>query len=126
MSATDSSTRPGDDFYQYANGAWLARMTIPADRPFVMEWRVMRDRTETQLRGLIDTAAARAPRKPSTTEGKVGAFYQSFMDSARLEALGARPVSAELAGIRVSRTGAEAARLMGKSHAAFEGSFIDF
>jgi len=62
MSATDPSTRPGDDFYQYANGAWLSRMTIPADKPFVLEWQVMRDRTETQLRGLIEAAAATARR----------------------------------------------------------------
>jgi putative endopeptidase len=126
MSATDPSTRPGDDFYQYANGAWLARMTIPADRPFVMEWQGMRDRTAMQLRGLIEAAAASAPHEPTTIEGKVGAFYKSFMDSARLEALGPRPISAELTEIRVSSTRAEVARLMGNSHAGFEGSFIDF
>jgi putative endopeptidase len=126
MSATDPSTRPGDDFYQYANGGWLARMTIPADRPFVMEWQVMRDRTETQLRGVIEGAAASAPHEPSTIEGKVGAFYRSFMDSARLEALGVRPISAELAAIHVTRTRTEVARLMGNSHAGFEGSFFDF
>jgi len=37
-------------------------MTIPADKPFVLEWQVMRDRTETQLRGLIEAAAATARR----------------------------------------------------------------
>jgi putative endopeptidase len=126
MSATDFSTRPGDDFYQYANGAWIARMTISPDRPYVTEWDVMRDRTETQLHGLIEAAAASAPHEPTTVEGKVGAFYKSFMDSARLEALGARPISAELAAIRVSRTRADLARLMGNSHAGFEGAFIDF
>lgn len=126
MSATDPLTRPGDDFYQYASGAWLARMTIPADRPFVMEWQGMRDRTAMQLRELIEAAAASAPHEPATIEGKVGAFYKSFMDSARLEALGTRPISAELTAIRVSRTRAEVARLMGNSHAGFEGSFIDF
>jgi putative endopeptidase len=33
MSASDPSTKPGDDFWQYANGAWLARTAIPADKP---------------------------------------------------------------------------------------------
>jgi len=126
MSATDSSVRPGDDFYQYANGAWLARMTIPADRPYVMEWQVMRDRTEMQLRELIETAAASAAHEPRTIDGKVGAFYKSFMDSARLEALGGRPIARELGAIRASRTRADLARLMGNSHAGFEGSLIEF
>jgi putative endopeptidase len=125
MSATDPATRPGDDFYRYANGAWLARATIPADKPFVMEWQVMRDRTEMQLHELIETAAASAPHEPTTLEGKVGAFYKSFMDAPRLEALGVRPIAPELAVIRMSRTRAELARLMGNCHAGFEGSVID-
>lgn len=126
MSATDSSTRPGDDFYQYANGAWLARVTIPADRPYVSEWLGMRDRTEAQLRDLIQAAAANASHEPTTIEGKVGAFYKSFMDVQRLEALGARPISPELTAIRASRSREELARLMGNQNAGFEGSVVDF
>jgi putative endopeptidase len=126
MGATDPSTRPGDDFWQYANGAWLARTAIPADKPYVSEKEAMRDRTEAQLRALIETAAASAPHEPTTVEGKVGAFYKSFMDAPRLEALGARPISRELAAIRASRTPADVARLMGDFNAGFEGTFIDF
>jgi len=70
MSATDSSTRPGDDFYQYANGAWLARVTIPADRPYVSEWLGMRDRTEAQLRDLIQAAAANASHEPRRSRAR--------------------------------------------------------
>ena len=33
LSAIDPSTRPGDDFFQYANGKYLDRSVIPADRP---------------------------------------------------------------------------------------------
>jgi putative endopeptidase len=29
----DHSTRPGDDFFRYANGGWLDRTAIPADKP---------------------------------------------------------------------------------------------
>jgi len=126
MSGADSSTRPGDDFFQYANGAWLARTTIPADKAFMSEMQLMRDRTEAQLRGLIQGAAASAPHEPTTVEGKVGAFYTSFMDVPRLEALGSRPISPELAAVRACRTPADLARLMGNSHAGFEGAVFDF
>jgi len=126
MSATDPSTKPGDDFWQYANGAWLARTAIPADKPYISEKEAMRDRTEAQLRGLIETAAANALHEPTTVEGKVGAFYKSFMDAPRLEALGARPISTELAAIRAIRTPGDVARLMGDFNAGFEGTFIDF
>jgi putative endopeptidase len=126
MRAADPTTRPGDDFWQYANGAWLARTAIPADKPYISEKEAMRDRTEAQLRGLIETAAVGAPPQPTTVEGKVGAFYKSFMDAPRLEALGAQPISTELAAIRAIRTPADVARLMGRFHAGFEGTFIDF
>ena len=39
MSAVDPSTRPGDDFFQYANGKYLARTEIPADRPICRDFR---------------------------------------------------------------------------------------
>ncbi|HEX3429451.1 MAG TPA: hypothetical protein VHT03_01080 [Rhizomicrobium sp.] len=29
----DAKTRPGNDFFRYANGAWLDRTTIPPDKP---------------------------------------------------------------------------------------------
>jgi hypothetical protein len=122
MSATDPSTRPGNDFWQYANGAWLARTAIPADKPYISEKEAMRDRTVAQLRGLIESVAASAPHEPTTVEGKVGAFYKSFMDAPRLEALGARPISTELAAIGAIRTPADVARLMGDFNAGFEGT----
>ncbi|HJX84052.1 MAG TPA: hypothetical protein VJ723_06890, partial [Candidatus Angelobacter sp.] len=28
----DSSVKPGDDFYQYANGDWIKRTVLPPDR----------------------------------------------------------------------------------------------
>jgi putative endopeptidase len=124
MNATDTSVRPGDDFFQYANGAWIARTTIPADKAFMTEAQGMRDRTEAQLHDLMESAAAAAGHEPAATEGKVGAFYKSFMDAARIEALGLKPIAAELADIRAARTRAQLAALMGRSTRGFEGSFF--
>ena len=74
MSAMDSSVKPGDDFFQHCNGAWIARSTIPPDRPYLTEAQQMRERTEAQLRTIIEQAAAQAGHQPATLQGKVGAF----------------------------------------------------
>jgi putative endopeptidase len=124
MTAFDPSTRPGDDFFQYANGAWLARTTIPADKPFTTEAQGIRDRTEAQLRTLIEDAAAKAGHEPASIEAKVGAFYKAYMDAPQIESLGRTPIDAELAAIRKSRSRAELAALMGQSVRSFEGSFF--
>ncbi|MDE2250972.1 MAG: M13 family metallopeptidase [Gammaproteobacteria bacterium] len=124
MSAADPTTRPGDDFFQYSNGAWLDRTAIPADQPFITEAQRVRDETEAQIHGIIDAAAADATHQPTTLAGKVGAFYRSFMNDARREALGLRPLAPQLAAIRGSRTRAQLANLMGRSMAGFGGSLF--
>ncbi|MFI4868104.1 MAG: M13 family metallopeptidase [Steroidobacterales bacterium] len=124
MSAMDSSVKPGDDFFQHCNGAWIARATIAPDRPYMTEAQLMRERTEAQLRAILEGAAAHSGHVPTSLEGKVGAFYNSFMNEQRLEALGARPLARELNAIRSSRTRAQLAALMGHSTSGFEGTFF--
>jgi putative endopeptidase len=124
MSAMDSSVNPGDDFFQHCNGAWIARATIPPDRPYLTESQMMRERTEAQLRAILEGAAAQAGHEPASLEGKVGAFYNSFMNEKRLEALGTRPLAREFAAIRSSRSREQLAMLMGHSASGFEGTFF--
>ncbi len=125
----DFATRPGDDFFRYANGAWLDRATIPADKSARTLRLEMTDRTEARLHGILEQAAADVPREPATLAGKAGAFYRSFMDEARIERLGAAPLAPELAAVREARTRDELATLMGRSTVDFEptlfATFID-
>src|SRR4051812_46472759 len=81
----DLKTKPGDDFFRYANGAWLDRVQIPADKPGYSLRLAMSDLTEQRLHDLMEEAAKHREPKPATVEGKVGAFYKSFMDEARIE-----------------------------------------
>jgi putative endopeptidase len=124
LSATDPSVRPGDSFFDYCNGAWLARTEIPADLAAMTAGQQLRDRTEAQVRALLEEAAKEPGHEPASLAGKVGAFYRSFLDEARIEALGARPLAPEFAAIRASRTRADIATLMGRAAAGFEGAFF--
>src|SRR3954469_13929519 len=78
--AMDPSTRPGDDFFQNANGAYLARTEIRSDRSAVTRRLEMTDRTDQQLKTLLEDAATGVGEQPTDVKGKVGAFYASFMD----------------------------------------------
>jgi len=113
--AVDRSTRPGDDFFQYANGGYLARVQIPADRPAVTRRLEMTDRTDQQLKALLEEAANGVGEQPTEVKGKVGAFYASFMDEATIERLGAGAIKPELDAIRGAPDLAGIARLMGES-----------
>ena len=94
----DNSIRAGDDFYRYVNGSWLRNTPIPADKSNYGAFTVLADEAEVNLRSLIEAAAAAGAASGTDTQ-KVGDFFRSFMDEARLETLGASPLADTLAGI---------------------------
>ncbi len=94
----DRSVRPQDDLYIHVNGAWLKRTEIPADKPSYGGFYEAYDRTQEQLRVLVEQAA-RNPGATGSATQKIGDFYTAFMDEARADALGITPLAAELAAI---------------------------
>ena len=124
LTAMNTAVKPGDDFNQYANGAWLARTEIPADKSIASLRYFMTDQVEARLHGLMEASAATAPVRPATLEAKVGAFYAAFMDEDRIEAAGAAPIAPELAAIRAAKTHGQIARLMGLANTDYYGSIF--
>ena len=49
----DTSVKPGDDFYNYANGAWMRDTEIPADRSNIGGFWIADQQTEKNLEALI-------------------------------------------------------------------------
>src|SRR5262245_51153387 len=96
----DRSVKPGDDFFRYANGRWIDTNEIPSDKPAYSLRLKMTDRVEERLHQMMEDAAASATHQPTSVAGKVGAFYRSFMDEARIEALGSKPIAKELDDVR--------------------------
>ena len=86
LSAIDPMVRPQQDFWQFANGKWLAATPIPADRAAWDTFSALRETTQQQLRDLIEGID---PKSPAGGEPrKLADFYASFMDEARVEAAG--------------------------------------
>ncbi|QTC92441.1 M13 family metallopeptidase [Brevundimonas goettingensis] len=109
----DTSVKPGNDFNRYASGGWLDATTIPADRPSWSPWDVIYDQSQEQLKAIIENSAAHPESSPEAQ--RIGDFYASYMDEARVNALGAKPLDAGLAVIRAAHDRTDIARIMGKS-----------
>ena len=95
----DKTARPQDDLFQYANGTWLRDVPIPPDRASYGVDSMMTEHSLLQQRDLIETA--QISNDPETR--KVSDLYSSYMNEARVERLGIKPLHAELqlaAGIR--------------------------
>lgn len=104
QAGADMAVRPGDDFFRYANGTWLDHTSIPSDKPAISLRLAMSDLTQQRLHTILESAAAHAGQQPDTLDGKVGAFYRSFMDDARIEALGAKAIAPQFAAVRAAQT----------------------
>ena len=122
MAGMDTSVRPGADFNLYANGVYLKNTPIPADRTSYGAFHMLHDRSQENLKTLIEESVA----NPGASEdaGRIGAFYGSFMDEATVERLGASPLDADLAEVRAADTREEIAALMGRTQAGFGSSIF--
>ena len=121
-SGADLKTKPGDNFFRRANGAWLDRTPIEPDRPGVSLRLAMTDRVEQRLHALMQSAADRPMSGDAAS--KVGAFYAAFMDEAAIETLGAAPIAPELDAVRGATEPKALAALMGRSAVDFMPSLF--
>lgn len=88
------------DFFQFANGTWLAHDTIPAAYSSSGVSRDMSDRNELVVRSVLDDALAkRKALPPENTTRKLGTFYATCMDSSAAEQMGAGPITSTLSMI---------------------------
>ena len=124
ISGENTAIRPGDDFFEFANGSWLARTPIPDDKLGMSVDVLIENRTEAQLHSIMEEVARHADYEPKDLEGKVGAFYRSFMDEDRIEAVGSTPVESTLTAIRAANTHEQLGSLMGRREFDFEGGFF--
>ena len=93
----DRSVQPGDDFFKFANGAWLDQTEIPADRSGYGTGAMLAEKTSQRVRELIEHAAQTAA--PGTEARKVADYYSTFMDEASIESKGLAPLQPELDAI---------------------------
>ncbi len=98
LAGIDHSVAPGDDFFDYANGTWIKSTEIPADRASYGVGALLVEKTNEQVRGLIQEAANSHPA-PGSDAQKAGDYYASYMDEAGIEAKGLAPLQPDFARI---------------------------
>ncbi|MFL6853724.1 MAG: M13 family metallopeptidase [Sphingomicrobium sp.] len=98
LTAMDSAAKPGDDFFDYVNGAWAKRTEIAPDRTFVGIDSILNDQIDKDVRAIVEDMA-----KDSAGSGRIGQqigdFYASWMDEAAIEARGTAPLKPYLDAI---------------------------
>jgi putative endopeptidase len=111
--APGATARPGDDFFAWANGDWLAKTEIPADRGSWGAMASLAEETNARIVKLIEDTAA--SKSASGDARKVGDYYTTYMDEAAIEAKGTAPLKPGLDRIAAIRDKAALTRALGAS-----------
>jgi putative endopeptidase len=119
----EPAVRAQDDFYRHLNGKWLKTVEIPADQSSWGSFDELYEKSLADLRGLIEKAAAGNPAE-GTDARRIGDYYASFMDEAKLEQLGITPLNGELNKIAALKDKAELPALL--AHLGMIGVNIPF
>lgn len=111
----DTTVRPNDDFFEYANGAWMKANPIPGDETTYGVGELVQKELYEKLKKINEDAALKAEKTGSAQQ--IGDFWFSAMDSAGVEKSGIEPLKPELAKIAAVKTPAEVMSQAAHMHA---------
>jgi len=112
LPVVDTSVRPGDDFYQYVNGAWMKATEIPPDRSSMSDGAVLSDQADQRTRDIIQQTAQ--DKNATADARKIADFYNAFMDEAAIEKAGLAPLDKQLREIAAIPDRKSLSRLLGR------------
>jgi putative endopeptidase len=113
LTTRKEAVKPGDDFFAHANGSWLDTFPIPPDKAAYGMANKLDDDARANVRQIIEDAAAQK-KAAGSIEQKIGDYYASFMDTARIEAEGVAALKPDLDRIAAVKSASELSRLFGE------------
>jgi predicted metalloendopeptidase len=123
----DPSVKPGDDFFEYANGAWIKRTEIPPEYSRWGAFNELIERNNDSLHTIAEKASQTAvdPKLAPETQ-KVGDYYASGMDEKAIEAARTQPLTGEFQKIDAIKDGQDVLKEIAHLHSIGINVFFDF
>lgn len=112
LKGIDHSVKPGDEFFEYANGNWLKTTQIPPDRSSTGTFLQVYQLAEKQTAQLIrNTAQGHAA--PGSNERKIADYYAAYMNEANIEKRGLASLKPQFELIDAIKTRDDLASVLG-------------
>jgi putative endopeptidase len=116
-----SSVSPKEDLYRHMNEVWLDSNPIPSDRARYGSFHILAEEAEKAVRVIIEDCV---DAQTGTEARKIGDLYTSFMDEARVNELGAKPLKPLLERIAASDAISSLMLTLGQLERHAIGSFV--
>ena len=91
----DSTIKPGEDFFEYANGGWIKKTPIPGSESGWGIGNLVQDEIYTRLKN-INEKAITEKNEPGSISQKIADFWQTAMDTVALDKAGITPLQPDL------------------------------
>lgn len=110
-SNVDTSIRPQDDFFEFANGFWIKNNSIPAEESGWAIGNLVYKENEERLRKINEDAAKEKAEKGSISQ-KIGSFWRTAMDTIAIEKAGVEAIKPLLDSINAIKTNTDLINVM--------------
>ena len=124
-SGMDTTVKPGDNFFEYANGNWMKRTVIPAAESGWGSFYTLYDDNEKNLHKILEDVSSK-DNAAGSNEQKVGDLYKSGMDTVTIEKLGYDPVKPQLAKIAAVKDYKDLVKLAADGFKTGDGFLLGF
>jgi len=125
ITGVDSSKKPGDDFFTYANGIWYDTARIPDSQTGVGSYSFLNYPQRIRMQGILDSISG-INNPAGSIEQKVGDFYASGMDTAAINKRGYKPIKPVLTRIDDMTDVPSLLKLVAEEQKVGDGSIIGF
>jgi putative endopeptidase len=125
LAGMDTSVKPGDDFYLYADGKWLASAQIPADRTRTGSFENLGILSENRMKEIAADIESKPYDSLTPEEKQLRDLYDAFLDTKAIDAAGLAPAQRDLSFFAGLKTRNDVARAMGAPDRSTDGPFGD-
>ena len=122
----DTTVSPGDDFFKYVNGSWIANTEIPGDQGRWGSFNELREYNNDVVLDVLKTAAASDKYAEGSDQRKVADFYASGMDSLLAEKVKLTPLQPFIDQIYAIENASDLQKYLAQQEVYGGGSFFGF
>ena len=122
----DTATKPGDDFFTYANGGWIKATKIPDDQSGWGSFITLNEENQKKMKAILEEASTNNNAAKGSTEQKVGDYYASGMDTVAIENKGYEPLKPLMQKIAAVKDYKELVNILAQGYADGEGDLFGF